>query len=124
MYTDLTITAASDNLYRLGDPSTDQSLRLYTRSVVQLLSDKVNDRGSSFMALLRAGRIKTSSDIIGYFTASASAVIQFMRSRNYDAYPLSISLLSYTSIDATTLSLKIAIAGASGTIIENILVAA
>ncbi len=72
--------------------------------------------------MLRAGRIKTSSDIIGMFTAATATILQNLRTLSYEVSPQSVSLVSYSSTDSTTIALQIAISGATGTVIETITV--
>lgn len=124
MLSDLTIIKQPDGKYALGEPTTDTATRLQNRVTIQELSDLSGDRGSAFIQLLRSGRVKTSSDVVALFTASTAGIIQFLRTLSYDIYPRSIALLSYTTIDATTLSLKIAITGSTGNSVANITVSA
>ncbi len=120
MLRDLVLTA-SGSLYSLS-VSDDRAVRLSSRVIAQELSELFNGRGSAFITMLKAGRIKTSSDIIGMFTAATATIIQNLRTLSYETAPQSIHLVSYSSTDSTTISLKIAITGVTGTVIETITV--
>ena len=114
MLYDLTLEAQSGGLYKLGAPSSDETTRLTTRVIIQELSELLNGRGSAFINMLKAGRIKTSSDVTGMFTAATAGIIQNLQTYSYGVGIQSIVLLSYTQVDATTLSLKIAVTGNFG----------
>jgi len=118
---DLVLTAQAAGLYSLS-VDTSLSKRLASRVIAQELSYFFNSRGSAFITLLQDGQIKTSSSIVGIFTAATATILQNLRLLSYEVYPQSVSLLSYSSIDATTLSLQIAITGSMGTVIETITV--
>jgi len=118
---DLVLTAQAGGLYSLS-VDTDASKRLSSRIIAQELSKAFNSRGSAFITMLRAGRIKTSSDIIGMFTAATATILQNLRTLSYEVSPQSVSLVSYSSTDSTTIALQIAISGATGTVIETITV--
>lgn len=122
--TDLDLTYA-DGLYAFADQTTDAFERMRNRFRIQFLSTReTSNRGCTFYSELKAGRLRTNSDIVSIFSLSAAEIIIKMRQLQQDIYPNRAELNSFEFIDAKTIALTFTLYTTEGSIEDNVEVAA
>jgi hypothetical protein len=111
-------------VYALVDPIEDALERMRNRFTILFLSERCAGRGSTFVSELKAGRVKTNSDVITLFALAATQIISDMRELGEDIYPYRAALNDFTFVSSLTVFLNFTVYTNLGSISDNVVVTA